>query len=138
MLYIVLSIGLLFSILLYRAYIVHQACQHDIESLNNHTRIKLTTDMLDTVKRGLQFTTVSYKQGDEDLDAKIKYVDFIRNKFNDLERHEFVSLNLINKHSLLYEIKGKVKSLKPYMLAAHFDVVPAESEQWEFHPFSGK
>ena len=37
----------------------------------------------------------------------------------------------------MYEISGKNPELKPYLLAAHFDVVPsnAEQEKWLFEPF---
>ncbi len=40
----------------------------------------------------------------------------------------------------MYEITGKDKSLKPYLLAAHFDVVPADAknDKWSFDPFSGQ
>lgn len=38
---------------------------------------------------------------------------------------------------MLYKVEGKNSALKPYLIAAHYDVVPAESEQWEHDPFSG-
>ena len=56
-----------------------------------------------------------------------------------MESYKFVDLKLINKYSLLYKIEGTDKSLKPYLLAAHLDVVPAnaQSDSWKFDPFSG-
>jgi carboxypeptidase PM20D1 len=43
---------------------------------------------------------------------------------------------------MLYEIEGKDKSLRPYLLTAHFDVVPASpagssDSEWTHGPFSG-
>lgn len=132
-----LSIVFLTSILFYRALVVFKPCQHEIQPLNNRTRIKVTDDMLNTISHALKFKTVSYTRENQNLDVKIEYVKFIREKFNDLEEYDFVTLHLIN-NSLLYEVKGKDQSLKPYMLAAHFDVVPAESEQWKYDPYSGE
>lgn len=48
-----------------------------------------------------------------------------------------VRLEIINGLSLLYYIQGSDPSLKPYLLLAHFDVVPAEEELWEVPPFEG-
>ena len=45
--------------------------------------------------------------------------------------HEFVA-----NFSLLYTVKGSDASLKPYLLASHLDVVPADASQWEAPPFS--
>ncbi len=40
----------------------------------------------------------------------------------------------------MYIIEGSDKNLKPYLLTAHFDVVPADPKNgnWKFDPFSGK
>ena len=48
-----------------------------------------------------------------------------------------VKLEIINELSLLYHIQGSDPSLKPYLLLAHFDVVPAEEEEWDVPPFEG-
>jgi carboxypeptidase PM20D1 len=40
-------------------------------------------------------------------------------------------------HSVLYEVTGTDSLLKPYLLAAHMDVVPPEGE-WSVEPFSGE
>lgn len=47
-------------------------------------------------------------------------------------------MDIINNFSLLYTIKGTDLTLKPYLLAAHYDVVPADgqSDNWKFDPFS--
>lgn len=59
-------------------------------------------------------------------------------EFSDIETYKYVKTEIINKFSLLYKIQGSDLSLKPYLLAAHFDVVPADgqSHNWKFDPFS--
>lgn len=74
-------IAALLFVLLYRAFIVNQPCKHDIKKLNDHTRINLTDKMLQTVQAALQFQTVSFNLGNENLTAKIDYVNFIRKGF---------------------------------------------------------
>jgi acetylornithine deacetylase/succinyl-diaminopimelate desuccinylase-like protein len=39
---------------------------------------------------------------------------------------------------MLYKIEGKDKSLKPYLVTAHYDVVPADAQDWKFDPFSAQ
>lgn len=136
--YFLLILAALILVLFYRAYVVHQSCRHDITRINNHTRLKLSSDMIQRLQTGLRYPTVSYKRGTENLTAKIDYVNFIRDEFKELETYSFVKFDLINNLSMLYELEGKNKELKPYLIAAHFDVVPAEKEQWKFDPFSAE
>lgn len=58
-------------------------------------------------------------------------------EFKELETLPFVTLQVVNELSLLYEIRGSDVTLKPYLLAAHSDVVPVESQldRWSFDPF---
>jgi len=51
--------------------------------------------------------------------------------------HKQMELELVNEHSLLYRWPGQ-SSDQPLVLMAHYDVVPAEDEQWKHPPFSGK
>lgn len=55
-----------------------------------------------------------------------------------MENYPFVKLEVINNYSLLYKIQGTNTSLKPYLLAAHFDVVPADPTNWSHDPFMAK
>lgn len=36
---------------------------------------------------------------------------------------------------MLYKIEGKIPTLKPYLLAAHMDVVPVTEDEWTHPPF---
>ena len=42
---------------------------------------------------------------------------------------------MVSNYSLLYSITGTDPSLQPYLLAAHLDVVPAPTENWQHDPF---
>lgn len=50
--------------------------------------------------------------------------------------HEKMELKLINDFALIYRWPGLSKE-KPLMLTAHYDVVAATDEDWEYPPFSG-
>ncbi|MFO7574938.1 MAG: M20 family peptidase [Bacteroidales bacterium] len=53
--------------------------------------------------------------------------------------HELITPLKFNKYSLLYEWKGSNPQLKPVVLMAHMDVVPAgETDLWTRQPFSGE
>lgn len=54
-----------------------------------------------------------------------------------LHSSDFVKRELIANYSLLYTVSGSDKSLKPYMLCAHLDVVPVEEDKWTVDPFQG-
>jgi len=69
------------------------------------------------------------------------YSEFVRfrellEKFYPLV-HQAMERELVNDHSLLYRWPGQ-NSEQPLVLMAHYDVVPAEDEQWSHPPFSGK
>jgi acetylornithine deacetylase/succinyl-diaminopimelate desuccinylase-like protein len=57
----------------------------------------------------------------------------IRIEFQELESYSFVEFEFVNR-SLFYKINGKNPNLKPYLLAAHFDVVGVENN-WDHDPF---
>lgn len=51
---------------------------------------------------------------------------------------KFITVELVNKYSLLYTVTGSNNGNKlPYLLAAHIDVVPASPDNWEVDPFAG-
>lgn len=46
-----------------------------------------------------------------------------------------VTWQRVANYSLLYHIKGENENLKPYLMMAHLDVVPADADEWDFPPF---
>ena len=84
----------------------------------------------------LQFRTVSHEDR-----SRIDY-----NEFTSLETyleetfpalHSRLQKEVIGNHSLLFTWKGLDTDLKPVLVMAHMDVVPAETGQWKHPPFSG-
>ena len=59
-------------------------------------------------------------------------------EFSDVFSHPLVEYRVIANYSLLVSVKGSNTSLKPYLIASHFDVVPATNESWEVPPFEGR
>ncbi len=90
--------------------------------------------------QALRFQTVSYQdtgqmKGEEFL-ALHKYLEQIFPKV-----HSTLTKELVGDYSLLYTWKGSDEKLKPILLMAHQDVVPAEPEtlaNWEQPPFEGR
>ena len=55
--------------------------------------------------------------------------------------HSHLKVETVNDYSLLYTWEGKNPGLKPIMLTAHMDVVPADEKQedgWTYPSFSGE
>ena len=55
--------------------------------------------------------------------------------------HAVLSKEVVSNYSLLYKWKGTDDSLKPMLLMAHMDVVPANEKaikEWAYPPFAGK
>lgn len=50
---------------------------------------------------------------------------------------EWVLHRVIGNYSLLIQVRGLDLRLKPYMLCAHFDVVPVDKKFWTHPPFDG-
>ena len=52
--------------------------------------------------------------------------------------HAILQKQVINNYGLLYTWKGSDAGLRPILLMAHQDVVPASDEGWAHPPFSGR
>jgi carboxypeptidase PM20D1 len=94
-------------------------------------------ESLDRLSKAVSYQTVSFSAGSPvDTAAFDGYIQFIENAYplvhSSLEREAF------NRFSLLYRWKGTNASLKPVVLMAHYDVVPAgDTASWGKGPFSG-
>jgi carboxypeptidase PM20D1 len=132
-----ISLTSLLAVLLYKAYIVNQPCQHKIAKSSEIKRLKLADSQIQRLQEALRFRTVSFGKRAQNTTAIADYGKFIRHEFNQLESYPFVKLTPVNNYSLLYEVTGSDPSLKPYLLTAHFDVVPAEAQadKWTHDPF---
>jgi carboxypeptidase PM20D1 len=85
----------------------------------------------------LRFRTVSCQPGDDfNMKPFREIAEYLKTAFPNV--HRYFKRETVNTGSLLYTFQGADQSLKPIMLTAHLDVVPAEDgELWSEPPFSG-
>jgi carboxypeptidase PM20D1 len=90
--------------------------------------------------QAIRFQTISYQDAGqmkgEGFLALHKYLEQTFPKV-----HSTLTKELVGDYSLLYTWKGRDEKLKPILLMAHQDVVPAEPEtlaNWEQPPFEGR
>ena len=87
----------------------------------------------ETFSRMLQCATVSVKDSYDDTEfAKLRAV--VEQDFPLL--HEKAERQILSDDCWMYKIPGKDQS-RNILLMSHHDVVPAETEGWEYAPFSG-
>jgi carboxypeptidase PM20D1 len=95
-----------------------------------------TPALLKRLSRALQFRTLSSPNAEPDAASEFeRFHAFLIEAFPrvgaELERDN------VGAHSLLYSWPGSDRTLKPVLLLAHMDVVPAAEENWRHPPFSG-
>lgn len=104
------------------------------------TPITLERDaIVSRLAEAIRFKTVSYQTAAEFNAQEFRHFHtFLEKSFPRVHRH--LGKEAVNEHSVLYTWKGKNEGLKPILLLAHMDVVPADPESeklWTHAPFSG-
>ncbi|CAF4851308.1 unnamed protein product [Rotaria socialis] len=125
----VITLFIFILILLYRAYVVFTPDKTIFEpcsSTNDNHSLEFHEQRLRTFQTLLQFQTISYEENNQNFTELKRCRNFIKQHYDDLitKYSKFVQLHDIAEYSLLYEIRGKNSNLKPFLLSAHFDVVP--------------
>ncbi|XP_022797505.1 N-fatty-acyl-amino acid synthase/hydrolase PM20D1.2-like [Stylophora pistillata] len=100
--------------------------------------INADEDVKRRFQTALSFQTVSWNVGNYNREELYNFLQFILKEFSDVFSHPLVEPRVIGNYSLLISIKGSNTSLKPYLIAGHFDVVPATNESWDVPPFEGR
>ncbi|XP_013396028.1 N-fatty-acyl-amino acid synthase/hydrolase PM20D1 [Lingula anatina] len=99
--------------------------------------IRADGKVVDRLVHSLRFKTVSTSKHEYNRDELLKFQFFLKREFPTVHNSSLVKHEVVNGYSLLYELPGTNPELKPYLLAAHLDVVPASDEGWEHPPFDG-
>lgn len=85
----------------------------------------------------IKLPTVSFTDyGTIDKDAFAGMKNYLETNFPNLLRA--AELIILNEFSYIVHWKGSDPELKPGLLLAHFDVVPADSGDWSVPPFEGR
>eukprot|EP00761_Pharyngomonas_kirbyi_P014856 gb/GECH01014887.1/.p1 GENE.gb/GECH01014887.1/~~gb/GECH01014887.1/.p1 ORF type:complete len:549 (+),score=110.63 gb/GECH01014887.1/:1-1647(+) len=88
---------------------------------------------LQHLQRVLQFRTVSQEK---DADEFQGLRDYITTTYPLI--HRYLNLQMFGDHAMFYTWEGTDPDLKPLLLMAHYDVVPANSPSaWTYPPFAG-
>ncbi|KAL2770957.1 N-fatty-acyl-amino acid synthase/hydrolase PM20D1 precursor [Daubentonia madagascariensis] len=93
--------------------------------------------MKEALKGAIQIPTVSFSPEESNTTALAEFGEYIRKVFPTVFSTSFIQHEAVGDYSHLFTVQGSDTSLQPYMLLAHFDVVPAPKEGWEVPPFSG-
>ena len=90
--------------------------------------------------RSIQFKTISYQDPAQSKSEEFTGLhQFLDQAFPHV--HETLKREVVAEYSLLYTWKGQDERLKPLLLMAHMDVVPAESQSgsgWTYPAFEGR
>lgn len=86
----------------------------------------------------IMIPTISYEKDlPVDTAAFRSFMQYLESTYPAL--HEQVTPMIFNEFSLLYKWEGSNPALKPVVLMAHYDVVPAGNEElWSREPFGGQ
>lgn len=139
-------IGLLITVVLIRTFTFDvrtdkgNACTDPQVENKGHSRIDLSKNqqILENFRQALRFKTISLDKHLYSTDELTKFRIFVEKNFIHIHTSPFVKYEVVANYSLLYTIQGLDPSLTPYMLASHFDVVPAPSDGWHLDPFAAE
>jgi len=88
------------------------------------------------LSRAIQFRTVSTPDSVQSSSTEFeRFHEFLKEAFPRIGGQ--LGNETVGGHSLLYTWKGQDSALKPILLMAHMDVVPATGDGWRYPPFSG-
>ena len=81
--------------------------------------------------------TVSYSPSNISVEELERMNDYIENTYVALHDADFVTYRRINEFSRLYRIAGSQSTKNPFLLSAHYDVVPpGDLRKWSHDPFN--
>lgn len=138
----ILLFGVLCFVLLIAFNTVNSSYQLPIRSEQRVISLPLEierTQVLNNLSGALQLPTISTMGSASLLSPEFtKFHHYLDTKYPLIEQH--LTKQVINHGSLIYHWPGSDNTLKPILLLAHIDVVPASTKslaRWQHPPFSG-
>lgn len=134
------GVGLLITALLIRTYtspkprVIWQGEGAQEAKLGDRAIKQLRQALIGAVR----IPTVSFSEEEQNFTALAEFKDYIRKVFPRVFSSSFIQHEVVAQYSHLFTVQGLDQELKPYMILAHLDVVPAPDEGWKFPPFSGE
>jgi carboxypeptidase PM20D1 len=96
--------------------------------------------MAERLAQALRFQTISHQDPAQfDAGKFVALHEYLERTFPRV--HAALAKEAVADHSLIYTWRGQEEELKPFLLMAHTDVVPAEPEtvrDWTYPPFEGR
>ena len=81
--------------------------------------------------------TVSYSASNISEKELERINEYIEDTYGALHDADFVTYKRINKFSRLYRVEGSQSTKNPFLISAHYDVVPpGDLERWSHDPFN--
>lgn len=103
--------------------------------MDTHFTLSNFDQSCQNLSRALQIPTVSSEDpGQWEEQPFLEFQSWLQSVYPKV--HQLLEKENIG-HALLLHWQGKNESEKPVLLCAHYDVVPAENEGWQYGPFSG-
>ncbi|MEA2102639.1 MAG: M20/M25/M40 family metallo-hydrolase [Thermodesulfobacteriota bacterium] len=91
---------------------------------------------IETLSDAIRIQTISHNDPNFDNTSEfIRFQEFLAERFPEV--HDRLDIQRFDEYGILYLWKGRNPGLKPVMLTAHYDVVPADTPGWDMDPFSG-
>nr|XP_039250476.1 N-fatty-acyl-amino acid synthase/hydrolase PM20D1-like [Styela clava] len=91
---------------------------------------KLNDVIWERFKDTLRMRTVTHEMSE--IQQMLNYVIEAHPK---IFKSKHVQYEIVNGYSLLIHVQGRDKTLLPYLLASHLDVVPVVEDEWHADPF---
>jgi carboxypeptidase PM20D1 len=136
LLLIIVGLVAVISVVIFRSVALSS---RQIESIPASMVVLDTDALAGRLVRAVQFQTVSYEDRTRfNKEEFIGFQKFLEQSFPKV--HAVMKKEIVGDYSLLYTWKGQDDKELPILLAAHMDVVPAESEsgsKWTYPPFDG-
>jgi len=132
---IFLGLFIVLVLILITRTITYRSMQIDVEPV---TLPVFGMESLENLSKAITFPTVSHEIGlPVDTLAFLGFHQFLKEAYPMV--HATLKKEVVSELSLLYTWEGTDPELKPVILMAHIDVVPAgEADSWEKPPFSGE